>query len=149
MKIVTYLPLLLILLTSCEIKEQQTELPTEPNRYSIPYAPSDLAISFIDSSQVAFLRWKDNSNNEDGFRLSISSYGYQNGQFQYDRYSSDTLRVPENSTTNTAYEGLYFPTFTDDRWSNIDSIHASAQIYAFNRGGKSLITTLQVWRYHP
>jgi hypothetical protein len=145
-KVVAYLSFLLIMLVACDTKETKIVYPMEPNRYSIPYPPSELSITFIDSTHSAFLHWRDNSDNEDGFALQLRYDGYKYGG-RY-RSRSDAVTVPENSTTNAGFKSLS-GLDVNDIGENFDSIQYVADVTAFNRGGYSPTVNLEVWLYHP
>jgi hypothetical protein len=127
MKIGTYLPLILILLSACEIKEDKIEFPTEPNRYSVPNPPSNLVVVPDSTGLFATLQWQDNSDNEDGFRFGFYD---TNDSPRYDSYST----TPENAISSAGWfvkwgQGLPY--------QNPAYGPVTYFVYAYNRGGDS------------
>ena len=79
-----------LLLAGCD-KEESTN-PAEPNRYSIPNKPSLVRIvRDIDTHNVV-LYWRDNSDNEDGFKAGHTQYSYT------------YWTLPENATSSEGYD---------------------------------------------
>ncbi len=99
---------LLLLIIGCQLDEVTI---VEPNRYSVPNPPELLSAVIVDSSDIQ-IRWKDNSDNEDGFRI----------------YNAGFI-VPENTTS------IFYSDWSGMQYNIAGTYHVS--IAAINRGGES------------
>ncbi|NQU04762.1 MAG: fibronectin type III domain-containing protein [Calditrichaeota bacterium] len=102
--------------------------PVEPNRRSVPYPPSDLTVTFDAPNEDFILTWKDNSDNEDGFRICHTMY--------LGGSSSASADVPENMTSCSIKE------WGAPRYEYHELATYEFRVLAFNLGGESPVSNI-------
>jgi len=126
----------LLIIIGCDTADTIVQVNSnEPNRYSTPYPPELLSVTYIDSLLDILIVWKDNSDNEDGFAVNCSFRRNNN------HVGSIIFHTPENMTECFILE-----------WAEDDELIPpadSCRVYlnAFNRSGygiKSNIITIPI-----
>jgi len=131
--------LLALLLISCQIKTEKVDFPSEPNRFSIPNPPDSVAISYDSTAQLVTVKWRDSSDNEDGFKVAGSVSWVEVDPDRHQSENFTTFSVPEDARTSAGWGSVFFVQVQGRsvNGGTITSVSYQIQVTSFNRGGES------------